>query len=316
MPRSTRYLYAWRLEKNEGDKLYHSKLLHPIGFTHYVSRLRSPPLASRLLAGRWRRTELPLPFNNYLRSVTVLDVSEVLVVWYAPEGSPVSAEELPGDVEVAVQLPVENCTGRIHPNPSVKEMESHGRRAWQLLRMHRVRVRSPILPLLLAAVLDTRPMLPLSYLRSALKLLEDSNVDIKLRYVQRYYAELSNSHVIGRVIAWGEWRGLPLLIEAPRECLEYIYGYAAATLRGANIFVTPERVYAPLMIDSGMLEGLRTLQRICQGLRIRARLAAHIWTVPYHMMDPVTGKWREEPIEELVRLLEKLRLAASNQVND
>ncbi len=308
LPRSTRYKYASLVRSREFR--LHLRFLKPLGVRFYLAFFHDDNLR-RLFAERRRAkvSELPVPHRWYIHSVSLLGDGVILGTWFAPRGAPVDPGELPGVVYEADYIPVANCEGRVYGQPSVEKMLELGERLDYFLRAPPYKPRTPILAYLILAALDHEPMLTITELTRALQLLGMGDGGLRSRLVTRYYRELSERRIAGRVYALLP-RGTPMVISAPRDCSHLVYGLLAATMRGAAMYVTEERVYAPFLLDQESINTLMAVEARCPGLRAHARLATYVYPVPYEMLDPVKGVWREEPVSEMEALLAKMRLVA------
>ncbi len=306
LPRSTRYKYASLVRKNEFR--FHLRFLRPLGVRFYIALFRNDALRRLMLERReLRSSELPLPHREYIHSVSLLGDGVILGTWFAPRGAPVDPGELPGSVVEADYIPVANCEGRIYTQPSIEKIMELGERLDSFLRTPSYQPRTPILAYLILAALDYEPMLTITELTRALQLLGAGDGELRSRLVTRYYRELSERRIAGRVYALSP-SGVPVVIDAPRDCSHIIYGLLSSTMRGAVLYLTDERVYAPFVLDYENMNTLLTVETRCPELAIHTRLATYVYPVPYEMLDPVKGVWREEPVEEMETLLAKMRL--------
>ena len=322
----SKYHYLAKVQQHFRRAL-HLRYLYPLGISTILCRKEDVDTAQRLLAsGHTRETGLPL--HGMADFFYVFPNHRIVVGWHRLPGVDYSAVYEWGDECIeAVVVPVMDCEGE--PDYSLQGLIARGSRLRLLLKKRDVRLRTPVLAYIILAMLDVNPFLTLPQMRSSLKkaaefrdvdpgLIEE--VTLRTKYLYKYYRVLSSSYVAGRMWVYTEgpdyYQGIggPVtgLLEAPRPCIDVVYGWLAASRLGTRIIVPLEEgnVYAPVILNApGAAEALRQLARHC-AFDIQVRLRSGFTPFPFEYFDPVKVRWGLEPHEEYTKLLRKIRLVA------
>ena len=305
----------------------HLRYLYPLGISTILCKKEDVDAAQRMLAST-NTQETGLPLHGVVDFFHVFPNHRTVVGWHKLPGIDYGAVYEWGDeCAETVIVPVMDCEGE--PDYSLQGLIARGSRLRLLLKKRDIRLRTPVLAYIILAMLEVNPFLTLPQMRISLKkaaefrdvdpsLIEE--VALRMKYLYKYYRLLSTSYVAGRIWIHIEGpdyyrkMGGPVtgLLEAPRPCIDVVYGWLAASRLGARIIVPLEEgnVYAPIILNApGAAEALRQLARHC-AFDIHVRLRSGFTPFPFEYFDPIRVKWGLEPHEEYTKLLRKIRLVA------
>ncbi|NOZ88302.1 MAG: hypothetical protein GXO15_00050 [Crenarchaeota archaeon] len=323
IPRSNVYYHLRRLRSS--SVAVHTKYLKPLDIDVMVGVRYDRRLAYKLLSIRPRTEELGalgFPEPDFLFGVSAHVDGHVIAVYYQPPGIRIVDERGFFDrFWLAHQYPVQNCLGR--REASEEAAEALAGRLNTLQSVGRLSLRMPALAYLILAVLDTKPLASLrdlSLIAEAAKAREliETGLMIKLKYLQRYYRNLSRAFVAGRAVVYPrEWRNLVrVTIVAPKHCKKLVYGAASATLVTPHVFIpdigVDGDVVAHMALPPHELDAIIELFfRLCPDSTTMLRLRSIMFPFPYERFDPIRNRWDVTHHKEFLMAIQRMRVAAS-----
>ncbi len=316
-PKSTVYYNIARFVRR-GFAL-HLKWLKPLDIRMLVGFKRDKELARKLISVETdtdKLRELGVPSPRLLHGIIVHTGGRVYFVYYLPRGLWPEDTSFFEEWWEAWQVPAMNCLGK--RTTDVGDMESLEANLKILLNEPKVRVRSPGLVYLLLAVLDANPLVTLRALSKVAEAVEarglgEYEAALNMKYLTKYYRKLSRAKVLGRVYVLEQPKeSYKLTVVAPRSCARKLYGFVSATLTAPFLYVPAENrghVMAALVLAPREAEEmLRLLYTVCPEAEVYPRLRGMASVFPYELFDPLENRWKPEPTEGFLRILERMRL--------
>ena len=332
---NSKYYYLRRLAEQMPYKL-HQKFLEPLEISTLVCIKRDMDTAKKLMKSSDTR-ETDLPLAGFVQFIYVFPDGTSMVAWYKVEGIDYSEVYAWGEKCFdAIDVPVMDCEGTTDYTP--ESIEARGAKLRELLEYQRPRIRTALLAYVIIAALDANPLITFKELRQAIRTAASmrdvdqyaglaDGLELRLRYLYRYYRALSSANVIGRV--WFsvlqpelvERLGPPVtgLLETSPDCAEQLYGFLAASRLGSRILYPRQSgfgVYAPVVLTwPGAAEALRAFAELCP-YRISIRLRSGVSPFPFEYYDPFENQWGTEPNREFAQMLRKMRLVVKQQARE
>ncbi len=270
-----------------------------------------------------------IPYHGFLRSYLLGPSADAFLEYSVPEELVETvlgelerfAVKHRGDVHVGYSVPVRNCTGSLSLDED--NLERLGKSSLEAAHNIEFKSRMLMFDLLIAAALDRDPLMNLRELANLVSVVKSridlarlgddvaEGVKLRYKYVQKHYYMLSRAGVVGRVMIRPPIQATPMLVLADVSSYELLYALAAATLSSSKIMVFKDGLIAatlPLPFD--VKTRLRVSELLSEAqVELQLPLSAGV-TIPisYEYYDPLEGRWKTEPVEDVLRVLKKFGL--------